>query len=180
VLADLLPRGFVADLALVTGFTLMIAASAQVVIPLPFTPVPITGQTLAVLLGAAALGKGRALAGVGAYLGLGAAGVGWFAPTGGSTYGYLAGFALAAWLVGHLASVGGDRRPLRAAGTMALGNLVIYVAGVAWLAPFLDVGLGEAVSLGVVPFLWGDALKIVMAAALLPSAWRLAGRGGHA
>ena len=175
VLADVLPRRTAVDIALITAFVILIAASAQVVIPLPFTPVPLSGQTFAVLFGAAVLGARRAGLGAAMYVGLGALGVGWFTPAGGSTYGYLAGFVVAALLVGRLAAAGGDRTPLRAAATMVLGNLVIYAAGVAWLAPFLDTSITEAVLLGVVPFLPGDAVKIALATALLPTAWRLVG-----
>lgn len=179
VLVDLLPRPQVASAVAVTAYVALVALSAQVVVPLPFTPVPVSGQTLVVLGGAAALGARRAGIGTATYLGLGAAGLPLFTPAGGSTYGYLAGFLLAAVLVGRLAQAGGDRTPLRAAATMAVGNLVIYAAGVAWLAPFLGVGLDEAVALGVAPFLVGDAVKIALATALLPGAWKLVDRTGR-
>jgi biotin transport system substrate-specific component len=175
VLADLLPGARARDVALVVGFAIAIALSARVAVPLPFTPVPVTGQTFAVLLGAAALGAPRAAAGAGLYLGLGLAGAPWFAVSGGSTLGYVVGFVVASALVGSLARSGGDRTPVRAAGLMVVGNLVIYACGVTGLAIALSVGVGEAVSLGAVPFLTGDAVKIVLAAALLPAAWRLVG-----
>lgn len=173
VLADLLAGDRVRDLLLVAGFTLAIAVGAQVAVPLPGTPVPVTAQTLVVLLGAAALGRDRAVVGTLGYLALGMAGIPWFAVTGGATFGYTVGFVVAAAVVGGLASRGGDRTVVQATGLMVLGNLVIYVLGVGWLAVAIDVGVGEAVSLGMVPFLVGDALKIAVAALALPTAWHL-------
>ena len=176
VLADLLPGDRVRDALLVGGFALLIGISAQIAVQLPFTPVPITGQTFAVLLGGAALGSGRAAAGSGLYLALGLAGVPWFAPGNGASLGYIFGFVAAAALVGALARRGADRTALRTAALMLLGNVVLYAFGVTYLAFFLGVGAGEAIALGLTPFLAGDLVKIALAVGALPLAWRMAGR----
>jgi biotin transport system substrate-specific component len=179
VLADLLGGGLVRDLAMVAGSAAFVGLSAQAAIPLPFTPVPISLQTFAVLLSAAALGPVRAGAGMGLYLMAGAAGVPWFSEQnsgiGFPSFGYIIGFVLAAVIVGALARRGGDRSVAGAALLMLLGNLVIYATGVPYLALALGVGLDEAIRLGAVPFLVGDGLKILLAAGLLPIAWRVAG-----
>jgi len=175
VLADLLPGSRVRDAVLVTVFAAVIGLSAQLAVPLPFTPVPVTGQTFAVLLGAAALGAGRATLGTSLYLVLGVAGVPWFTGTGGASFGYIVGFVAAALIVGRLARLGNDRTVARTVALMVVGNLAIYAFGVTGLALVLDVGLGEALALGVVPFLIGDAVKLALATALLPATWRLVG-----
>lgn len=180
VLADLVPRNAVRDAALVVAGAAFVGLAAQVSFHVPGTPVPVTGQTFAVLLGGAALGWWRALASTALYVAAGAAGLPWYAAHGsgwgGPAFGYLLGFVVAATVVGRLAGRGGDRTPLRTAGTMTLGTLLIYAAGVPWLAASLDVGLGKALALGVRPFLVGDAVKVALAAGLLPGAWRLTGR----
>jgi len=175
VLADLLPGSRVRDAVLVTVFAAVIGLSAQLAVPLPFTPVPVTGQTFAVLLGAAALGAGRATLGTSLYLVLGVAGVPWFTGTGGASFGYIVGFVAAALIVGRLARLGNDRTVARTVVLMVVGNLAIYVFGATGLALVLGVGLGEALALGVVPFLIGDAVKVALATALLPATWRLVG-----
>jgi biotin transport system substrate-specific component len=177
VLADLVPGGLVRDLALVAGAASLTGLCAQVAIPLPFTPVPISLQTFAVLLSAAALGPTRAGAAMGLYLVAGIAGVPWFSEQnsgiGFPSFGYIIGFVLAAVLVGALARRGADRSAAGTAALMVAGNLVIYAIGVPYLALAIGVGLPEAIGLGVVPFLIGDALKIALAVGLLPAAWRL-------
>lgn len=173
VLADRIPGERVRDALLIVGFAALIGASAQVVIPLPFTPVPITGQTFAVLLGAASLGTVRATAGTGVYLGLGLAGVPWFTAASAASFGYIIGFIAAAAVVGALASRGADRTVPKAVGLMVVGNLVIYAFGVTYLAIALSVGAVEAIGLGLTPFLIGDLAKIALAAAMLPLAWRM-------
>ncbi|MCC6617542.1 MAG: biotin transporter BioY [Chloroflexi bacterium] len=179
VLADLVPGGLVRDLALVAGAAAFTGVAAQVAIPLPFTPIPISLQTFAVLLSGAALGPLRGGAAMGLYLLAGVAGVPWFAEhnsgIGFPSFGYIVGFMLAATLVGALARRGADRSLRGTATMMVAGNLVIYAVGVPYLALAIGVGLPEAIGLGVVPFLVGDALKIALAAGLLPAAWRLAG-----
>jgi biotin transport system substrate-specific component len=179
VLADLVHGGLVRDIALVVGSAVFVGITAQVAIPLPVTPVPITLQTFAVLLSGAALGPMRAAAGMLLYLGVGAAGVPWFSAQNSGwafpTFGYIIGFVLAATLVGALARRGLDRSVPGTIGLMALGNLVIYAVGVPYLAVALGRPLVEAIGLGMTPFLIGDGLKILLAAGLLPAAWRLAG-----
>lgn len=178
VLADLVPGGLVRDVALVVGSAVFVGLSAQVAIPLPFTPVPLSLQTFAVLLSAAALGPARAAAGMLLYLGAGMAGVPWFSQQtsgwGFPSFGYVVGFVLAAVLVGVLARRGADRSIAGTAATMVAGNLVIYAVGVPYLAAAIGVDLPQAIALGAVPFLLGDLLKIVLAAGLLPAAWRIA------
>lgn len=176
VLVDVLVTSRLAQISCVAAYVLAIAASAQVAVPLPGSPVPITLQTFVVLLGAAALGPLRSAMGVTAYLAIGAFGVPWFAVTGGATLGYLAGFFVAALLVGRWARAGGDRSVPRTVLLMAAGNLVIYAFGVIGLMAITGIGLVAAVVAGVAPFLVGDALKIVAAAAALPATWRLVGK----
>lgn len=176
VLVESLPGARVRDVSLVVGFAVAIAASAQIAIPLPFTPVPITGQTLVVLLGAIVLGAGRATSGSLLYIAAGVAGVPWFAVTGGATVGYLVGFVAAGVIVGLLAERGLARRPSQVAGVMLIGNAVIYVLGATGLALVLGLSPTAAIAAGVTPFLIGDALKIAVAVALVPAAWKLVGR----
>jgi biotin transport system substrate-specific component len=184
VLADVLPGDRVRDAVLVIGFAAFTGLAAQVAVKLPFTPVPITGQTFAVLLGGAALGWRRGLAGMLLYLLVGLTPwVPWFAEGKGGTdivqapsFGYIVGFLVAAALVGWLAERGWDRTPPRTVVTMVAGNLVIYAFGLPFLMATLDVGLAKRLELGVTPFLAGDALKILLAAGLLPGAWGLVGR----
>jgi biotin transport system substrate-specific component len=182
VLADVVPGGAVRDVALIVGAAAFTGLAAQVAIPLPFTPVPLSLQTFAVLLSAAALGPHRAAAAMLLYLAAGVGGVPWFAEQragiGFPSFGYIVGFVLAAVVVGALARRGSDRSVLGTAATMVLGNLVIYAAGVPYLALAIGVDLPTAVTLGAAPFLVGDGLKIVLAAGLLPAAWRLVGERG--
>ena len=179
VLADLLRGGLRRDVALVVGSAAFVGAAAQVAIPLPFTPVPLSLQTFAVLLSAAALGPLRAGAGMLLYLVVGAAGFPWFAAQhagiSSPSFGYIVGFVLAAVVVGLLARSGADRTVPRSVGLMVIGNLLIYAIGVPYLAIAIGTDLGEALMLGALPFLVGDGLKILLAAGLLPAAWRLVG-----
>jgi len=180
VLADLVAAGSRArDVALVVAGAGFVALSALVSVPLPFTAVPLTLQTFAVLLTGAALGWQRAVPSMLLYLLAGAAGLPWFAAgesgTGFPTFGYIVGFVLAAAVVGKLAGSGADRTPLRTFALMALGSALIYLVGVPWLAVALDLSLAEALADGLVPFLGGDAVKALAAAGLMPGAWRLVG-----
>jgi biotin transport system substrate-specific component len=181
VLGDLLPGSLTRDIALVAGSAVFIGLAAQISVPIPGTPVPVSGQTFAVLLAAASLGMGRSVLGMLLYLLAGIAGVPWFAEgtsgAGMSSLGYVIGFVLAGAIVGALSQRGGDRTPIRTVGTMAVGTLSIYAIGVPYLMGTLHVGLGKAVQLGLTPFLAGDALKVLLAAGLLPVAWKLVGRG---
>jgi biotin transport system substrate-specific component len=138
-----------------------VGLSAQVAIPLPFTPVPLSLQTFAVLLVGAVLGSRRGAASMALYLLAGVAGVPWF--------------VVAAWLVGRLAERGVDRHVLPSIGLMVLGNLAIYAFGVPGLMLATGMSLVSALTLGVLPFLVGDAVKIAVAAGLLPAAWKLVG-----
>ncbi|MGR7000406.1 biotin transporter BioY [Yinghuangia aomiensis] len=187
VLADLVParvfRGArVRDAALVVGAAGFVGLAAQISVAVPGSPVPVTGQTFAVLLAGTALGAWRGLAAMALYLAAGAAGMPWFAEgtsgTGMPTLGYVLGFVLAAPLAGALARRGADRGPLRTAGIMLLGNAVIYAVGLAYLAHDLGIGLDKAYEIGMKNYLLGDALKIALAMGLLPAAWKLAGRRG--
>ena len=180
VIADAFGRSAVRNAVLVVAGAAFVGVAAQVAVPLPFTPVPLTGQTFAVLLTAAALGMWRGVAAMSLYAVAGVAGVPWFAGAstafkGGAlvvSFGYVLGFVAAAALVGWLAQRGATRTAPRTAGLMVLGNAVIYTFGALWLAAALSIPLTNAISLGVTPFLIGDALKVALAAGLFPRAWR--------
>ena len=166
------------DLLLVIGGSVLVAAMAQVRIPLPFTPVPLTGQTFAVLLVGAALGSRRGATSLLLYLGEGAIGLPVFAGgqsglayMSGATGGYLVGFVGAAYLVGLLAGRGLDRRIPSALLAFLVGEIVIYSFGVAWLSIY--VGIQNALTDGLLPFMVGDAIKLIAAALALPAAWKL-------
>ena len=167
------------DLLLIVGGSLFVAGMAQVKIPLPFTPVPLTGQTFAVLLVGAALGSRRGATSLALYLSMGILGLPFFAggasglaTLSGPTGGYLVGFVVAAYIVGRLAENGLERRFQSAWVVFLAGEALIYLCGVAWLSVFL--GVQRALVAGFVPFLIGDAIKLVAAALALPAAWRLA------
>ena len=154
---------------------LLLAVSAQFKIPL--YPVPVTGQTLVVLL--IGMTYGPRLGGItlAAYLFEGALGLPVFAGGAagaavlmGPTAGYLFGFLLAAIAMGYLAERGMGRTVVSTIAAMVIGNCVIYLCGALWLANF--IGFGQAIAAGVLPFLYGDALKLVVAAGLMPWAWR--------
>jgi biotin transport system substrate-specific component len=175
------PRtGVSREVVLELGGSLLIALSAQLRIPLPFSPVPITGQTFAVLLIGALYGSRRAPATIATYLTLGLLGLPVFqggtaglAVLLGPTAGYLVGYLPAAWLVGLLSERGADRSPSTTALSMIVGNIVVYLTGVVVLASF--VGWNQVLATGVMPFLIGDAVKIALATVALPAGWRLLG-----
>jgi biotin transport system substrate-specific component len=182
------PRGrapaLLVDAALVVAGSLLVAGLAQVSIKLPFTPVPITGQTLGVLLVGTALGWQRAGLSMALYLAEGAVGLPFYAEGKSgmevlgllsATGGYLWGFLLAAVLVGWLANRGWDRSWRSALGAMFLGELVIYAVGIPWLMHAVDVGALKAFELGLYPFVIGDTIKLLLAAGILPTAWRMVG-----
>ena len=180
-----LPRSTTWTVVLTVGFALLTAAAAQVRLPLPFTPVPITGQTFAVLLSGAALGATWGAASQLLYVMLGALGLPFYAGGGsgwgvvtGATGGYLMGFIVAAFVVGTLAERHQDRTVFGAIPTFLTGNLIIYAIGVPWLYFAADsITTGEAaISAGFAPFIAGDVIKIVVAGLLLPTAWKLTGR----
>ncbi|ETK31213.1 biotin transporter BioY [Microbispora sp. ATCC PTA-5024] len=168
------------DAALVLGGAALTGLAAQISVPVPGSPVPVTGQTLAVVLVGAALGLNRAALSMALYMIAGVAGVPWFAHGshgfGGATFGYVVGFVAAAALVGWLAQHGGDRTAARTVGTMILGNLVIYAFGLPVLVAVTGMDLGTALVEGAGKFVVGDLLKIAVAAGLLPTAWRLANK----
>jgi biotin transport system substrate-specific component len=176
-LADVIPGGLVRNIALVLGGAGFVGVTAQLAVPLPFTPVPLSLQTFSVLLTVAVLGSTRGLLSMAVYALAGMAGVPWFSQHQSgwtfASFGYVVGFLLAALVVGHLAARGADRTPLRAVGLLVLGNLAIYACGVPGLMLFADLSLPVALAKGVVPFLIGDAIKIALAAALLPATWKL-------
>jgi biotin transport system substrate-specific component len=176
VLADYAARTALAQIALVFSGAVFVGIAAQVAIPLPFTPVPLTLQTFAVLLAGAALGSLRGVASMALYALMGVVGVPWFAEgsSGFSTasFGYILGFILAAFIVGRLAERGASTTSIQSAALMVIGNLAIYAVGVTWLKFAIDSSWATALSLGVVPFLIGDAIKIALAAGLLPLSWK--------
>jgi len=183
--AVVIPRSRAVTVALMFGFALLTAAAAQFWIQIPGTPVPITGQTFAVLLTGAALGSWAGAGSMAIYWTMGAIGLpfyteasgGWEAATG-ATAGYLVGFIAAAWVVGALAEHGQDRNVWSAIPAFLAGNAVIYLFGVTWL--YLSVEAittaNEALTAGFTPFVIGDLIKIVVAGLLLPLAWRLVDR----
>ena len=176
-LADVIPGGLVRNIVLVAGGAGLVGLTAQVVVPLGFTPVPLSLQTFSVLLVGAALGSKRGLLSMALYAAVGMAGVPWFSEHQSgwtfASFGYIIGFMFAAYLVGRLAERGGDRQVLPTVTLMIAGNVVIYAAGVTGLMLFTGWGLPEALAKGVVPFLIGDAIKIALAAGLLPATWKI-------
>jgi biotin transport system substrate-specific component len=193
VLSDALPRPQVRsmriarEVTLIAGFALLTAALAQVRIPLGFTPVPVTGQTLAVLLAGASLGAWRGASSQLLYWLMGMVGLpfysngtgGWSVATG-PTMGYLVGFIVAAAVVGRLAEYRHDRHVLTSVAAMTMGSMIIYVCGATWLSINLGIPLatGEqnAISLGVTPFLVGDVIKMCLAGLATASTWRFINR----
>ena len=173
------------EVSLVLGGSLLIAGLAQVAVPLPFTPVPISGQTLGVLLIGAGYGWARGGITLAVYILQIAVGLP-FAAEGKSgveiltfataSGGYIWGFALAALLVGWLAQRGWDRELSSSIGMMLLGTVVIYLLGIPWLMRSVGLGLEDALMAGLAPFVIGDLLKLLVAAAALPAAWHLLGR----
>jgi biotin transport system substrate-specific component len=193
VLSDVLVRPDVRssvvarEVSLIGGFALLTAALAQVRVPLGFTPVPVTGQTLAVLLAGATLGARRGASSQLLYWLLGMVGLpfysngtgGWSVATG-PTMGYLVGFIIAAAVVGRLAEYRHDRHVLTSIAAMTMGSAIIYVCGATWLAIDLGIPLatGEqnAIALGVVPFLVGDVVKMCLAGVATAATWRFINR----
>jgi biotin transport system substrate-specific component len=163
------------DAALVAGFSLLIALSAQVAIPLPFTPVPVTLQTFAILLTGCLLGSGRGALAAAAYVAEGSLGLPFFsggtagiAHLFGPTGGYLVGCVAAALIAGLFAERGSTTKPAGLLLTLVVADLVVFLFGVPWLGAF--TGTGKAVALGFLPFLAGDALKVAAAWSILMAA----------
>lgn len=160
------------NIAIILGTSWIIAISAQIIIYLPFSPVPITGQTLAVLLAGLFLGKKLGAASIAAYLAQGAAGLPFFAggkyglaTLFGPTGGYLFGFLAAAYVVGMLSELRYQRSLFQASSTIIVGNVIIYIFGLVWLARF--VGESQVLQVGLYPFLIGDLLKILLGIVLV-------------
>jgi len=184
-----LPRaGRLADVLLVAGGAGFVAVCAQISFHLGFTPVPITGQTFAVVLVGATLGSIRGTASLALYLVVGLAGApvysqhkhGWDVVSG-STGGYLVGFIVAAALTGWLAERGWDRRVSSSVSAMLTGNVVIYLFGLVWLHHWLGAqhfgsSWNTTLQDGLYPFVPGDLVKLYLAAAALPVAWKLVSR----
>ncbi|MFF3779981.1 biotin transporter BioY [Streptomyces sp. NPDC001933] len=185
VLADLLPAArhrYAVDTALVLGGAALTGIAAQIAVPVPGSPVPVTGQTFAALLVGTALGARRGFLSLAVYALVGMAGMPWFSEgnsgMGFPSFGYVLGMLLAAAVVGGLARRGGDRSVLRTAGTMVLGSAIIYAVGVPYLALATGMSASAAIAAGLVPFLIGDAVKAALAMGALPAAWKLIGRRG--
>jgi biotin transport system substrate-specific component len=177
------PRaGFLSNALLVAGASLLTALAAQVTVPVPWSPVPITGQTFAVLLSGAVLGARRGSLAQCLYLAAGAAGLPVFASGGsgpntflGPTGGYLFAFPLAAALTGTLAQRGWDRRFVTMMAAMLLASGVIFALGLAALARFVPGD--RLLAAGLLPFIPGDLVKATLAALVFPAAWRRVGPG---
>jgi biotin transport system substrate-specific component len=177
------PRSIASDIALILGGALLTAVAAQIAIPM--WPVPITGQTFAVLLVGAVLGASRGALSMITYFSLGAAGLPVFTGaaagiTFGTTFGYLVGFIAAAAVVGWFAQLNWHKKTSGVIASFAIGNAVIYLFGLPWLAFALsNLSLASDISAvlmaGLVPFLVGDAIKMALAAAALPLAWKYLG-----
>src|SRR5215211_1422414 len=176
--AALAPLDWTRSVGLVIVFSLFIAAAAQFAIHIG--PIPITGQTFAVLLTGALLGSRLGAAAVIAYLIEGALGLPFFAAGGaglvrflGPTGGYLVAFPAAAFIAGAFAEHGWDKRYPTAVAAMAIGSLIIFLGGWAWYAILTNTPPVAAFKISVLPFLLGDAIKIALAAAVLPTGWAL-------
>lgn len=170
----------VRNVALVMGAAALTAVAAQISIPVPGSPVPVTLQTFAVLVTAAGLGAVRGALGQLLYLAAGAVGMPVFADATGGTHvlfgatgGYLLGFVIAGYVVGTLSERGADRKVVSTALAYVVGSALIYALGVTVLALSTGQSLGWAIAHGLVPFLVGDALKALAAAGVLPLAWRI-------
>lgn len=169
------------NVALVAIGSLLLAAASQLTVPL--WPVPVSGQTFAVLLIGMAYGTRLGMATVLAYLFEGAVGLPFFAggaaglaPLLGPSGGYLVGFVFAAGVTGWLAQHGWGRKGLNTALAMLAGNVVLYVPGLLWLSAFLHFDVHATLAAGLFPFMLGDLAKLLLATATMPLAWRLLGK----
>jgi biotin transport system substrate-specific component len=180
--AALAPLDRTRSVSLVFAFSLLVALSAQIVIPVG--PVPITAQTFAVLLTGALLGSRMGAAAIIIYLAEGAIGLPFFSlgrggighllgPTGG----YLVAFPAAAFVTGAFAEHGWDKRFLTAAAAMAIGSLIIMLSGWTWFSLITNTPMSVSFPITVLRFIPGDIIKILLAAALLPTGWKLLRRG---
>jgi biotin transport system substrate-specific component len=179
VLADALPGARVRDVLIVIAGALLTAACAQISIKIPGSPVPLTGQTFAVVLVGAGLGARRGGLSMLLYVALGlilpvyASGAQGTGVLFGSSGGYLFGFILAAWAMGLIAERGGDRRVVSAALAFAVGQLLIFGVGVPWLKVDTSQSWGWSIHEGFTIFILSGVIKAALAGVLMPSAWRL-------
>ncbi|MBX3196020.1 MAG: biotin transporter BioY [Microbacteriaceae bacterium] len=182
VLADrVIPRHLVTDITLVVLGAAFVGGLAQIYVPL--WPVPVTGQTLAVLLVGSTLGALRGAASMVVYALAGGIGVPWFSEAAhgwgiiaGPTGGYIVGFILSAAFVGWLAEAQWDRKILKAAAAFLGGSLVVFAVGLPWLAFVLGLEVATTLEFGFYPFIVGGIVKAAIAAGLLPLAWWAAGK----
>ena len=172
-------NSILAEVALIMTGSILIAASAQIRFYLPNTPVPVTLQTLTVLLIAAVLGSWRGVAAVVTYIAAGSLGLPFFAGLKGGpitllgpTGGYLLGFVVAAGLVGWMAKRKVYYNLLSAIPMFLAGQVVIYVFGTIWLSQFVG-SISQALTVGVLPFIPGDIIKVVVGILILPTTWRI-------
>ena len=178
-------------IALIVAGALFIALTANVAVPVPGSPVPLTGQTFSVLLVGGALGMRRGILATSLYLVIGfflpvyaqqASGVSHIASVDGGTLvlgatgGYLLGFVIASGVVGRLAELGWDRNLVGAVGAMAIGNVIIYLFGLPWLMAATGMNVAETIKAGLTPFLITDLIKLAIAAGVFPLAWWVVGR----
>jgi len=168
---------------LIFGGALFLAALAQVAIPVPGSPVPVTGQTLGVLLLATAYGANLGASTFALYLLIGLAGAPVFANQGhglerliGPTGGYLVGMLIASWVLGALAGRKWDQRFLSAITTMFIGNIIIFTFGLIWLHEYTGKDWAWTFGAGLTPFIFGEILKVVIAGTSLPALWKVVGR----
>ena len=179
VLADALP---LRDAVLVAGGAGLTIIGAQIAIHIPPSPVPVTGQTLAVVVAGAALGARRGAASqllyvlLGLFLPVYSDGASGIDVIWGATGGYIVGFVLAAYIVGALAERGADRRPAIAFLAFAGGQLAIFAIGVPWLKVSTGISWGDAIHNGFAIFIVGGLIKAVLAGIATPAAWRLVRR----
>jgi biotin transport system substrate-specific component len=182
VLSDALPNVRARDVVLVLAGALLTVLGAQISIDVPPSPVPVTGQTLAVVIAGAALGSRRGAASQMLYLLLGL-----FLPVyadggqglhviWGATGGYIVGFVIAAWVIGRLAERGADRRPLVAMASFALAQLVVFGIGVPWLKAATGMSWSTAIHDGFLLFIAGGVIKAIVAGLATPAAWKLVRR----
>ena len=181
VLADVLPHSLLMDIVLVFAGAALTGLLAQWEIP--FSPVPMTGQTLGVLLAGASLGAVRGGLSMVVYVAAGLAGMPWFAGAASgypaATFGYLLGFVVAAFVLGLIAQAGRDRHVSQAIWAMFLAEAIIYAFGVTWLKIDMHLTWAMAVEYGFSPFIVADLVKMLIAALMLPAAWHLIDRMGR-
>ncbi len=178
--AQVFPRSSaLTNATLVAGGTIFLAALAQIAIPIPGSPVPVTGQTLGVLLIGTTYGAGLGLTTFATYLLAGIAGAPVFAGASygiekitGATGGYLFGMMVSTYLLGLLANRRLDQRFLTALPSMLLGTLTTFTFGLLWLAHFTRKDWAWTINAGLTPFIFGEILKIVIAGTSMPLLWR--------